>query len=157
MQARSFADVSVVNETPNGEIESLESKNARLGVDTQFDQQKHAYVLTFPWNFPEIVTSFESKHLSLANSSYWNYFVTHSRAEVDFNDLFRKFHQYCSVPDDIGIRHICEGKLAEAVNQSVSRIHFHGLDVEMANLTVTQPNMKVLKVEIHQGLKVERS
>jgi hypothetical protein len=33
MQARSFADVSVVNETPAGEIETMESKNARLGVD----------------------------------------------------------------------------------------------------------------------------
>jgi hypothetical protein len=61
------------------------------------------------------------------------------------------------VPDDVGINKICEGKLAQAVNQSVTRIHFHGLDVEMANLTVEQPNMKVLKVEINSGLNVERS
>jgi hypothetical protein len=154
MQARSFADVSVVNETPAGEIETMESKNARLGVDVQFDNQKHAYVLTFPWNFPEIVNTFESSHQAISPGSYWARFVTHSRAEIDFNNLFREFHQYCSVPDPVGISRICEGKLAEAVNQSVNRIHFHGLDVEMANLTVTQPNIKVLKVEIHHGLKV---
>ena len=135
VQKRSFADVSVVNETPAGELESLESKNARLGIDSQFDSQKHAYVLTFPWNFPEIVNSFESQH-RMSASSYWSQFVTNSRAEVDFNNLFREFHQYCSVPDDVGINKICEGKLAQAVNQSVTRIHFHGLDVEMANLTV---------------------
>lgn len=61
------------------------------------------------------------------------------------------------MPDPVGISKVCEGKLAEAVNQSVQRIHFHGLDVEMANLTVQQPSIKVLKVEIHHGLKVERS
>jgi hypothetical protein len=61
------------------------------------------------------------------------------------------------VPDEVGIQKICEPKLAEAVNQSVQRIHFHGLDVEMANLTVTQPSIKVLKVEIHHGLSVNRS
>lgn len=38
LQTRSFAEVQVVNETPTGGIESIESKNARLGVDTQFDQ-----------------------------------------------------------------------------------------------------------------------
>lgn len=113
-------------------------------------------MLTFPWNFPEIVNSFESKHRSSAGA-YWSNFVKYSRSEVDFNILFREFHQYCSVPDDIGINRICEGKLAEAVNQSVTRIHFHGLDVEMANLTVNQPNMKVLNVELHHGLNVERN
>lgn len=40
------------------------------------------------------------------------------------------------MPDPVGISKVCEGRLAQAVNQSVQRIHFHGLDVEMANLTV---------------------
>jgi hypothetical protein len=70
LQTRCFAEVSVVKDTPTGEIESVESKNARLGVDSQFDQQKHAYVLTFPWNFPEIINSFEAKHHATAGS-YW--------------------------------------------------------------------------------------
>lgn len=52
---------------------------------------------------------------------------------------------------------ICEAKLAQAVNQSVQRIHFHGLDVEMANLTVHQPSIKVLKAEINHGLQVDRA
>ncbi len=146
-QTRMFADVSVVKDSQADQVESIEAKNARLGVDSKFDQQKHAYVLTFPWNFPEIVNSFETRHHSISQGSYWGRFVKLSRAEVDFNNLFREFHQYCSIPDEVGIRKICEPRLAEAVNQSVKRIHFHGLDVEMANLTVEQPSIKVLKVD----------
>jgi hypothetical protein len=52
---------------------------------------------------------------------------------------------------------VCEGKLAQYVKESVSRIHFHGLDIEMANLTVEQPQMRLLKVEIHHGVDVERA
>lgn len=44
-----------------------------------------------------------------------------------------------------------------AVNDALKRIHFHGCDVEMANLTVEQPVMKVLKVEINHGLWVDRA
>jgi hypothetical protein len=29
----------------------IEQKNKKLGVDMAFSEQKHAYVLTFPWNF----------------------------------------------------------------------------------------------------------
>ena len=29
----------------------LNEKNRKLGVDMTFNEQKHAYVLTFPWNF----------------------------------------------------------------------------------------------------------
>jgi hypothetical protein len=29
----------------------LNEKNRKLGVDMTFSEQKHAYVLTFPWNF----------------------------------------------------------------------------------------------------------
>jgi len=72
--------------------------------------------LTFPWNFPEIVNSFEAKHRTLSDSSYWARFVENSGSKVDFNNLFRQFHQYCAMPDPIGIKKICEGKLAQAVN-----------------------------------------
>jgi hypothetical protein len=37
LQQRCFAEVSVLKDNPAGEIESIESKNARLGVDSQFD------------------------------------------------------------------------------------------------------------------------
>ena len=57
--------------------------------------------------------------------------------------------------DGEGIDLNCEGRLAHAVNESLDRIHFHGLDIEMANLTVI-PSIKVLKVEIAHGLNVQR-
>ena len=37
------------------------------------------------------------------------------------------------------------------------RIHFHGLDIELANLTVEQPRIKVLKVELSHGLSIDRA
>lgn len=55
------------------------------------------------------------------------------------------------------MEYVCEGKLAQAVNESLDRIHFHGLDVEMANLTVEQPSIQVLKVEIAHGVSLERA
>jgi hypothetical protein len=111
-------------------------------------------VLTFPWNFPEIVDKFERQGKA---GGYWPFFVEHSRAVVQFNDLFRVFHQSCALNDQEGIKASCEGKLAHAVNQSLDRIHFHGLDIEMANLTVEQPSIKVLKVEISHGVNIERA
>lgn len=42
------------------------------------------------------------------------------------------------------------------MSESLKRIHFHGLDVEMANMTMVQPNIKVLRAEIHQNLSVIR-
>jgi hypothetical protein len=54
------------------------------------------------------------------------------------------------------LNRICEPKLADYVGESIKRIHFHGLDIEMANLTVEQPSIKVLKAEVHQGLSVDR-
>ncbi len=38
----------------------------------------------------------------------------------------------------------------------MERIHFHGLDIEMANLTV-ESDIKVLKVEVSHGVSVDRS
>ena len=70
--------------------------------------------------------------------------------------MFREFHQSCARNDAEGIEFVCEGRLAKAVNESLERIHFHGLDIEMANLTVA-PEVKVLKVEVYHGLQVERS
>lgn len=110
MGARFFsADIQVQKEN-DAELESPEQMWARIGADQKFDQQKHAYVLTFPWNFPEIVDKFEASNRSMGG--YWPWFLEHSRAIVDFNVLFREFHQYCSIPDEKGIGIICEGRLA---------------------------------------------
>ena len=55
------------------------------------------------------------------------------------------------------LKAFCEPRLAEYVGESLRRIHFHGLDVEMANLTVQQPRIDILKVEVHKGIRMERA
>ena len=152
------ANVSVMQDDEQGKtVGDVESENARIGIDTTFSSEKHAYVLTFPWNYPEIIENFEAQHTTLPNSSFWSNWIVNSCAVVDFNNLFRDFHQSCALPDKIGIFKTCEGRLAQTVFDSVQRIHFHGLDIEMANLTVVQPNIQVLKVEIAHGLSLERN
>lgn len=42
------------------------------------------------------------------------------------------------------------------MEQSIKRIRFNGLGLEMANLTVEQPSIKVIKVELHHGIPIER-
>jgi len=76
-----------------------------------FNESKHAYVLTFPWNFPEIINDFESDYQPLPTSNYWSKFILNN-AQFEFNSLFREFHQYCALPDYINMDKICEGKLA---------------------------------------------
>ena len=47
---RSFAAEVEVKKPEPKEVD-LEALNKKLGVDTKFNESKHAYVLTFPWNF----------------------------------------------------------------------------------------------------------
>ena len=54
---RHFTEGAVATQEEPKE-ESLADVNARIGVDTTFSNQKHAYVLTFPWNFDEIIDEF---------------------------------------------------------------------------------------------------
>jgi len=129
-------------------VESASDKNRRLGVDTEFSEQKHGYVLTFPWNFPEIIQDFEHDFKPLSHGSYW-YRLIETNGMEDFHSLFRIFHQCCAIPEFVGLEKHCEPRLANYVKESVSRIHFHGLDLELANLTVRQPKIELLKVEIH--------
>jgi hypothetical protein len=153
--SRGFSDASaVMSQDGTGDEVDLRDENARLGVDTEFSQQKHAYVLTFPWNFDEIIDEFQGRYRPIGG--FWATFVNNSGAIGEFNNLFREFHQMCAQHDAKGVEKVCEGRLAQAVNESLDRIHFHGLDVEMANLTVTQPNIQILKVEISHGIGVER-
>jgi len=83
--------------------------------------------------------------------------MVNTRAVVDFNNLFREFNQACAIPDYQGLQKVCEPRLANYLSESIKRIHFHGLNIELANLTVEQPSIKVLKAEINQNLKVDRS
>jgi len=43
------------------------------------------------------------------------------------------------------------------VSESIKRIKFHGLDIDLANITIEQPSIKVLKAEVCQNLYVDRS
>ena len=52
------AEGAVATKEEEATEESLADVNARLGVDTTFSNQKHAYVLTFPWAFDEIIQEF---------------------------------------------------------------------------------------------------
>lgn len=112
--------------------------------------------MTFPWNFEQVLDEY-GQYKPMSESSYWHRWMNHSRSILELNTLFREFHQACAIPDLKGIKKICEPRLATYVNNSIERIHFHGLDIEMANLTVTQPSIRVLKAEINQGLVVDRS
>ena len=133
----------------------LDQKNKKLGVDMKFSEQKHAYVLSFPWNFQEIIADYEHSATKIAEGSFWHKFVFNN-AHYEINKLFREFHQACALPDYLWLDQICEGKLSNYVKESVRRIHFHGLDIEMANLTVEQPKIKLLKVEVSHGISLER-
>lgn len=102
----------------------------------KFDDNKHGYLLTFPWNFPEVIEEFESDYKPMSESAYWHRFMMNTRSIVDFNNLYRNFHQQCAIPDYNGLKITCEPKLANYVSENLRVIHQHGLDVEMANLTI---------------------
>jgi hypothetical protein len=114
-------------------------------------------VLTFPWNFPEVIEEYEADYKPMSSSAYWSIFMNNTRSIVDLNNLYRDFHQGCAIPCQHTLNRVCEGRLASHVGDNLKTIHFHGLDVEMANLTVEQPSFRVLKAEVTENLSVDRS
>ena len=52
---------------------------------------------------------------------------------------------------------VCEPHFLEYMKQSLDQIHFNGLDVEMANLTVNQPKINVVNVELTKGIPLDRT
>lgn len=119
---RQFANEVEVKNDKNTSID-IDSINKKLGVDTVFSQQKHAYVLTFPWNFPEIITDFENDTKGINEKGamilakvglkgFWHSFIFNN-ATYEMNKLFREFHQSCALPDYYKFDQICEGKLAQ--------------------------------------------
>lgn len=68
---RSFATQLEVKKEEESRLE-VDNMNQRIGIDMAFSEQKHAYVLTFPWNFPEIINDFESEYRPLSSSSFWH-------------------------------------------------------------------------------------
>ena len=53
---RMFSD-AVLQKTDENEDMSIDQT---MGVDETFDEEKHAYVLTFPWNFEEVIQEFDT-------------------------------------------------------------------------------------------------
>lgn len=72
----------------------------------------------------------------MSTSSFWHSFIYNTANIDEFNKLYREFHQYVALPDHVGLKKICENNLADYVSESVKRIHFHGLAIEMCNLRV---------------------
>lgn len=87
-----FSD-AVLQKTDDSEDMSIDQT---MGVDDTFDEEKHAYVLTFPWNFEEVIQEFDT---SSSVGGYWDTFINNSRSIIDLNDLFRDFHQACALPN----------------------------------------------------------
>ena len=68
--SRAFSDAPVVQgEEGESEIQQEVPLNQRVGADDVFSQQKHAYVLTFPWNYPEIISRAQTAYPTPAG--YW--------------------------------------------------------------------------------------
>lgn len=151
---RGFSASLEVKQEAEAPVDANE-RNRRLGVDVAFSEQKHAYVLTFPWNFQQVLSQYETIR-PLSSSSLWSRLI-YTNAIPEFNSLYLQFHQACALPNYEQLTKILEGRLNEYVSESVKRIHFHGLDIEMANLTVEQPKLKLLKVELSHGVNVERA
>ena len=111
-------------------------------------------MLTFPWNYPEIITRAQTAYPS--PGAFWKTWDQSSGSAVCFNNLYRDFHQACALPDKELLNRCCESKLFSAVNASVERIHFHGLDIELANLQI-ENTITVINVEIFHGLSRDRA
>lgn len=139
------------------EEERIVYRSQKFGADLVYNSNKHAFILSFPWNFNEVIADYEQDFKPLPPNNYWSKWVENREITRDFSELFRVFHQSCAIPDEEGIDRVCEPKLAKYMKRSISTIHFHGMDIEMANLRVHQPKIDILNVEVHYGLKVDRS
>ena len=53
------------------EEETMAVRNPRLGVDVDFSERKHYYVLQFPWNFEEVINEYQHEYKSLPESNFW--------------------------------------------------------------------------------------
>jgi len=139
------------------EEEKLIHDCEKFGADLAFNNKKHSYILSFPWNFDNVISKYEQKYMKLSEKDFWHKWIFNRECDRDFNELFRVFHQSCAIPDYEGIERVCEPRLAKYISRSVENIRFHGMNIEMANLTVHQPKIEILNVEISHGLSVDKS
>ena len=129
----------------------------KFGADLAFNTKKHGYILSFPWNYDEIIKDFEDDFTPLKSNSFWYTWVKNRELMRSFSELFRVFHQSCAIPEEEGLDRVCEPKFKNYMMKCLQNIHFHGMDVEMVNLRVHQPQIDILNVEIHHGLNLDRT
>lgn len=85
------------------EEERLVLRSQKFGADLAFNSKKHGYILSFPWNFEEVIRDYEQDFTSLTPKSFWYKWVHNREVDRDFNELFRVFHQACAIPEESGI------------------------------------------------------
>lgn len=84
--------VTTTEEDYTKEERSISEHNKAVGADITFNEQKHGYVLTFPWNFEQVINEFQEGYKPMGTNAYWHRFMVNTRSIVDFNNLFRDFH-----------------------------------------------------------------
>lgn len=139
------------------EEERLVHFSQKFGADLSFNSRKHGYILTLPWNFDEVIRDYEQDFKALDSKNFWHTWVFNREVDRDFNELFRVFHQSCAIPEESGIDRVCEPRLADYMKKSIKNIHFHGMDIELANLTNHSPKIEILNVELSHGISVDRT
>jgi hypothetical protein len=163
---RSFsteAEAGVETLTEAQQLEAMTSEERlvhqaqKFGADLAFNSKRHGYILSFPWNYDEIIKDYEDDFKPLETNNFWYKWIHNREVTRDFSELFRVFHQSCAIHEEEGLDRVCEPTLAQYMKRSVNNIHFHGMDIEMANLKVHQPQIDILNVEVHHGLKVDRT
>ena len=88
--------VEVRDETKSVEStveERLISRCQKFGADLAFNNRKHGYILSFPWNFEEVIKDYERDFKPLDSSNFWCKWVFNRECDRNFNELFRVFHQ----------------------------------------------------------------
>lgn len=106
--------------------------------------------MSFPWNFAD-------EELPSFSSGFWNTFIKNRELLDDFNQLYREFHQACAIPDYVMLKKTCEPSFYKYMENSLHQIHFHGLDVEMANLTINQPKINIVDVSLTHGITLDKT
>lgn len=91
------ANVEVRDETKSldsmTEEEKLVARCQKFGADLAFNSRKHGYILSFPWNFEEVIKDYERDFKPLDAGNFWHKWVHNRECDRDFNELFRVFHQ----------------------------------------------------------------
>ena len=97
--ARSFCQAEVEEVTEEDKLQSMTEEerlvytSQKFGADLAFNENKHGYILEFPWNFEGIIEDYETEFTPLDANNFWHKWVFNRECDRDFNELFRVFHQ----------------------------------------------------------------